>query len=71
MKNFLRFAFEKDMINTRNINDQKKPLQTLISKIHDILVISKITAFLKEISINIKIVILRAWVKNTRQSFKE
>ena len=71
MKNFLTFAFEKDMINTRNINDQKKPLQTLISKIHDILVISKITAFLKEISINIKIVILRAWVKNTRQSFKE
>ena len=71
MKNFLRFAFEKDMINTRNINDQKKPLQTMISKIHDILVISKITAFLKEISINIKIVILKAWVKNTRQSFKE
>ena len=24
MKNFLSFAFEKDMINTRNINDQKK-----------------------------------------------
>ena len=39
MKNFLSFAFEKDMINTRNINDQKKkPLQTMISKIHDILV---------------------------------
>ena len=32
MKNFLSFAFEKHMINTRNIIDQKKTLQTMISK---------------------------------------
>ena len=25
MKNLISFAFEKDMINTRNINDQKNP----------------------------------------------